>query len=451
MLRRKKKQKQAAAGEVVLPDLEFKPKIKDPREKQGVLISCRAVEQYPSCVVLCAKALRNRADQLMLDYTSQSVSVRFRIDGRFESMPPMDRPTGDGLLVILKKLCELNPADRKSRQQALLPVKYKGDDFNFEFTSQGVPTGERVLIKISAKKSSLNDLESLGMRNQMQEDFRSLLNAPDSMFLFSGIPGHGLPTTWNIGLESADRFIRDFHSIQDKALGEPELINITPHHYDSAAGETPMTVLKSLLLKQPDVLVFPTLPDHEVMSLVVGEVAEEQRKAIIRIQANSAVEAFINLLAKYPKSRKEIAKTTAGVINLRLVRRLCTKCRQAFQPNPQLLKKLGLPPGRIQVLYQPFIPPPPEQRVDANGKPIEIEICRRCNGRGFHGRAAIFELLKIDDDIRKAALSDPNPANVQAVARSKGFLTIQEEGVLAVATGMTSIQEVQAVLSPKRR
>jgi len=187
------------------------------------------------------------------------------------------------------------------------------------------------------------------------------------------------------------------------------------------------------------------------MSLVVGEVAEEQRKAITRIQANSAVEAFVSLLAKYPNSRKEIAKTMAGVINLRLVRRLCTKCRQAFQPNPQLLKKLGLPPGRIQVLYQPFIPPPPEQRVDANGKPIEIEICRRCNGRGFYGRAAIFELLKIDDDIRKAALSDPNPANVQAVARSKGFLTIQEEGVLAVATGMTSIQEVQAVLSPKRR
>ena len=107
--------------------------------------------------------------------------------------------------------------------------------------------------------------------------------------------------------------------------------------------------------------------------------------------------------------------------------------------------------GRVFVLSRPFIPPPPEQRVDENGKPIEIEICTKCDGRGYYGRAAVFELLALDEEIKKAFLNNPNPAHVTKVAKQRGFLTIQEEGVLAVATGLTSLQELQAVLAPKKK
>ncbi|MCR9294797.1 MAG: general secretion pathway protein GspE, partial [bacterium] len=225
----------------------------------------------------------------------------------------------------------------------------------------------------------------------------------------------------------------------------------TKHIYDSSAGETPMTVLKSLLLKQPDVLVFPELPEPDIMKLMCEEVLEEDRSSIFRMQAGSAIEAAIQLLKNYPKSAKAIAKALHGVLNQRLIRRLCLDCRQPFQPNPQSLQKLGIPPGRVQVLYQPTIPPPPEQRVDANGKPIEIEICSKCNGRGYYGRAAIFELLTINNEIRSALLSKPDPAYVLQVAKRHGFLSLQEEGVLAVATGLTSLQEIQRVLSPKKK
>jgi type II secretory ATPase GspE/PulE/Tfp pilus assembly ATPase PilB-like protein len=115
-----------------------------------------------------------------------------------------------------------------------------------------------------------------------------------------------------------------------------------------------------------------------------------------------------------------------------------------------MLQKLGIPAGRVQTLYQPFIPPPPEQRVDANGKPIEIQICPKCGGRGYYGRAAVFELLVLDDELRRAILKDPSPASVLAVARQRGFLTIQEECVLAVATGMTSLQELQRIVAPPK-
>lgn len=445
------RKKQAAGGEIALPNLEFKPKISDKQEAQGVLIACRGLEQYPQAVILMAQAIKNRAAQVLLDYSQQGVAVRFRVDGMWENMPPLDRVTGDGVLVILKKLCQLNPGDRKSRQTGSLAVKYRADDWLIDFMSQGIPTGERVLLKIEPKKPFLTSLASLGMREKMQTQLKECLNKGESMFLFSSPAGQGLSTTWKVGLESSDRFVADFHSIEDVKLKEPEMINITQHPYDSAAGETAMKVLKSLLLKQPDVLVFPEVPNEEVMKLMIGEVSEEQRKLITRLQAGSAIEGLLKLMVTFKSHAKEIVKLTAGVINQRLIRRLCLECRQPFQPNPKLLQKLGIPQGRVQVLYQPFIPPPPEQRVDANGKPIEIEICKKCNGRGYYGQAAIFELLVMNDEIRKAFLTTPKPASIQPVARKNGFLSLQEEGVLAVATGLTSLQEIQRVLAPKKK
>lgn len=452
MLRKKKTATASSGskgGQVELPPLDFKPKTQDAKQQQGILISCRNMEQYGEAVLLLAGAFASRADQIRLDFSQQGVVVRYRVDGNWERMPNMDRVTGDGVLVIYKKLCSLNPADRRSQQKGILPVKFAGNEWILEVMSQGVPTGEYVLIRIDPKKSVLNTLADLGMREKMQEQLKTLLNGNDSMFIFSGPPGHGLPTTWRVGLESADRFVRDFHAVQDVRLDEPELINIGRHTFNGQAGETPMTVLKSLLLKQPDALILPDFVTPEVAKLMCEEVVDEHRYLITRIQAGSAIEALLRLIATYKGSAKEMVKIACGVINQRLIRRLCTSCRLPFQPSPQLLQKLGIPAGRVRELYQPCIPPPPEQRVDANGKPIEIEICKHCGGRGYFGRAAIFELLTINDAIRQAILHNPTPEHVQKVARQNGFLTLQEEGVLSVATGLTSLPELQRVLSGK--
>jgi type II secretory ATPase GspE/PulE/Tfp pilus assembly ATPase PilB-like protein len=113
-----------------------------------------------------------------------------------------------------------------------------------------------------------------------------------------------------------------------------------------------------------------------------------------------------------------------------------------------MLQRLGLPADRVKTLYQPFIPPPPEQRVDANGKPIEIPICKRCNGRGYFGRIGIYEVLTIDDQFRKAALQNPTPEFLRQVAKKLGHKSFQEEGLLAAVVGHTSLQELQRVLAP---
>ena len=439
--------KNQSTTEIVLPPLEFKPQIKDKQQQQGLLVACRQIEQYATSVMVLAQALNNRADQIMLDYAQQGVAVRFRVNGLWEAMPAMDRPNGDGMLVVLKRLCQLNPADRRSRQNGKLPFSLNGD-WILDFTSIGTPTGERIMMRIDPKKPILKTLTDLGMRDKMQEQVKGMLNAEKSLAIVSGPPSHGLPTTWRVALESADRFVRDFHAFEDKSTADPEMINITQHLFDGQAGETPMTLLPSLLLKQPDVLVFPEFVNEETVKTVCDEVLEESRHAIVKVVAPTAVEALIKLAVTYKNQAKRLVKIANGVCNQRLMRRLCDKCKQGFPPPPQLLQKLGIPPGRVTVLYQPFVPPPPEQRVDAKGNQIEIEICKQCEGRGYYGRIGVFEYLTINDAIRQAVLSDPTPANVAAVAKQQGHRGLQEEAILTVALGLTSLQELQRVFAP---
>ncbi len=129
-----------------------------------------------------------------------------------------------------------------------------------------------------------------------------------------------------------------------------------------------------------------TLYNEKVTELLIKEMVKENRHVITRIVANDAIDAVISLIKTYPKQAKDLVPLVRAVLNQRLVRRLCDKCKQAFQPQPQLLQKLGIPPGRVTKLYQPYVPPPPEHRVDAKGNPIEIEICKQCQGRGYFGR-----------------------------------------------------------------
>jgi type II secretory ATPase GspE/PulE/Tfp pilus assembly ATPase PilB-like protein len=361
----------------------------------------------------------------------------------------MDRPTADAALVAMKKLLGLNPAERRARQDAKFATNFQKTDWVVSFSSFGVPNGERVLVSIDTKKPTLKTLEELGMRESMIKDFLSFTNGNQGLVIISAPPTHGLPTLWRVGLENTDKFVRDFVCLEDKNEPEPEIINVTPFPYDSKT-EPPLATLSKLLLKQPDVLVLPSMVNDDVVETVFDQVTVHSRHAITRIVATDCVDALLQVLRLYPKQAKNILKITSSVLCARLVRRLCDKCKQPYQPNPQLLQKLGVPPGRITKLYNPTIPPPPEQRVDANGKPIEIEICRKCNGRGYYGRMAIFELLKVDDEIRKAVIKYAGePDKIRAFAKQRNHLSFQDEGIAACAVGNTSLQEIQKMLSGK--
>jgi len=121
---------------------------------------------------------------------------------------------------------------------------------------------------------------------------------------------------------------------------------------------------------------------------------------------------------------------------------LCDECKIGFQPHPQMVQKLGLPPGRVAELFKPMIYQP--GMVDEDE--IEIEPCAKCSGIGYRGRTGLFELLVINDEIRKALVSNPKLGNLSAIAKRHGHISLQMEGIVMVAAGRTSIEELQRVL-----
>ncbi|MEO8493750.1 MAG: ATPase, T2SS/T4P/T4SS family [Planctomycetota bacterium] len=432
--------------EVVLPPITLVPMgAPDKQQDQANLLAAKQSPAFPIACGVMVHCLMRRGERLMLDYAAEGVAVRFEIDGVWMNGDPMDRQSGDAALAVLKKIANLNVQDRRTRQDGKFGVEFGGGKFTAAFTSQGVKTGERVVITFKPKKPKFLRIEELGMRDKVRQRLKELLDDDTGLVIVSAPPGGGLTTTWNLTLETADRLMRDFVAAEDKANKEDEVINVNPQYYNREAGESPADVLPKMILKEPDVLVVPELTNAETVQIVCEQINKFNKMGYAKVNAKEAAEALLKVFA-YKGPAAELAKAVKLVLNVRLIRKLCDQCKQSFQPPPQLLQKLGIPAGRVQVLFQEYKPPPPEELVDEKGNPIVLPICQKCNGIGYAGRTGLFELLVIDDQIRAALTNQPDLDTIKRVAKAAGHRSIQEEGILQVAQGVTSITELQRVL-----
>lgn len=156
----KKKQKAASEANASvadvsqLPPLEIKALGIPKDHAQGLMIASRQLPGYPISIVTLANAISSRADRILMDFSAQGAVVRYRIDGNWETLPPLDRATADATLIVYKKMLGLNPAERRAVQEAKFATNFREIDWVVSFRSAGVPNGERVLFQIDRKKTS---------------------------------------------------------------------------------------------------------------------------------------------------------------------------------------------------------------------------------------------------------------------------------------------------------
>lgn len=432
-----------------VPPIEFSVVIGTRDQQQGLEILARQAPGYPVAAGQIAHALSSRATHILMDFTQQFVAMRYQIDGNWEQLPNLPRDAGDAMLYSLKQVCGLNPADRRSGQEGKCLTKYKKAKFFVTVQSQGTQTGERALVRLESEKAPFASLTDLGMRDRMKEQFKEALDTSGGVVLISAPKGGGLTTTWQVSLEAADRLMRDFQSVEHDQRREPETINVSSNYYGGSSGKTAAELIRSMILKEPDVFVLPEIPDEETLQTIFKQVTANDKHMYTRIVASDAVEAAVALVAKYRSSAKEIASSLKAVVNQRLARRLCENCRQPFQPSPQLLQQLGIPQGRVGVLYQPYVPPPIEQQVDEKGNPAPIPPCHVCGGRSYIGRVGIFELLQPGPQFRAALLKTQDVNKLREIARAEGHRGLQSEAILTVARGITGLDELKRVFAAK--
>ena len=404
----------------------------DPNTDNANLLSARNSPGYLLLKDLIADMSRRRVERVMLDYSQQGVAMKQEIDGMWHNGEVMDREGGDVMLAVMKTLSNLDVRERRKKQEGEFGAKFEGNNYICPITAQGVKTGERVMMYLRGKQQTYSTYSELGMREAIQQKWGELLAADQGLVVLSTMPGGGLTTITNVSIEETDRLMRDFVAIEDVNNREQELQNVAVHTYDASAGESPATLMPQLIRKYPNVYICRDLVNTESAQLLVNEVKDE-KLVITSVRAKEAAEVPLRIMQmKVP--HKDFARALTGVLYQRLVRKLCTECRVGYVPPPQVLQKLGIPQGKIEKLYRP----PKAEEID---KP-----CTACAGLGYVGRTGIFELLVINDKMREILIKQPKVELLKKAARADHQRLLQEEGILLVAKGVTSLPELTRVL-----
>jgi type II secretory ATPase GspE/PulE/Tfp pilus assembly ATPase PilB-like protein len=323
--------------------------------------------------------------------------------------------------------------ERRKKQSSRFAAKYEGQSYVCTVVSQGVKTGERVVIDLlGGRRESFATYDQLGMRKKLAEQWSELMGRDMGLVVIAGMPEGGVTTFTDVSLLETDRLLRDFVAVEEEHHREREIENIDVTTYNAANGESPVTILPKLIRKYPNVYVVRDFVDPESAKLLLNEI-QENRLVITNVHAKEAAEALLRMLQKKVPHR-EFAESVTAVLCTRLIRKLCESCKVAYAPTPELMKKLGIPQGKVEAIYRT---PKPEER----DKP-----CQTCGGVGFIGRTALFELLVVDDKVREILLKQPKLELLRPAARASGMRSFQEEGVVLIAKGTTSLAELQRVL-----
>jgi type II secretory ATPase GspE/PulE/Tfp pilus assembly ATPase PilB-like protein len=427
-------------------DVSFSTGGADANEKQARLIRARQSPEFPILKDLMYDAQFKRAEQIMFDCAPNGAKVRILVDGIWHPFPPLDRPTADGVVNSIKALAGLDATNRRITQTGTFDAKSDFGKSNLRVRTQGTPTGERVLMKVIEAKKDIMKLGELGMFPDMIQPLCDSMNHA-GITIISSPPGHGLTSSWQGAIFSSDRLTRDISGFYKPDEVDTDIENIMPKPYDPSKGETSIDSLKKILLSQPDAVIVPEVDDSETMDLLTLQATTQDRAIMFRAEASSAAEAFLKMYAK-SKDREQFLQAMRNATCQRLLRRLCPACRVEVRVKPQMIQKLGGNPTTQGTVFNQFQLPPPAQRVDENGNPIEFPPCETCGGIGYIGRVAVFELLTFDDRLRDVVRKQPQTAAIESAALKLGKKSLTQQAYKLVLLGVTSLAEVQRIFKP---
>lgn len=423
-----------------LPPIQFTAAGKDEKEQQANLARVTPSPGFPTAVHVICDAIEKRSDTTVFDFTPQIVNIRYHIDGMWHNMPPMDRETGDFMMATLKQLAGMNFRERRARQEGRFQALLLKRKYKCRVLSQGVRTGERIAMYLNIPEPDLETLADMGIKPTIRAKLMESLNADTGMVLVSAMPGEGFTATWRAVLGACDRLMRDFYVLEEKNRVEPEVINVNSIAWDESKGQNPFTPMPNLLLQQPNVLAFTEPINGEIIDQMVG-LSEKEYLVLTRIHGKHCVDALLRFIVLKPNLKK-LAEQLQAVVCMRLIRKLCPECRVPYKPHPKLLAQLGLPQERVRQFYKAFEFEPGMLDEEEN----ELEPCGQCSGIGYHGRTGVFEVLDINDAFRRVLTTTPKMEKLMAVAKANSHLSMRDMGVLEVASGSTSLEELMRVL-----
>ncbi len=380
-------------------------------------------------------ALWRRASEVEMVAGKEKYRIVYRIDGvasdSADGLPP---ETGERVFRYLKKLAGLNVEEVRRPQTGRIQcalLSHAGEMGETKVSTSGTMAGERLNLHIQSDVALMR-LADLGVAPQRLESVKRFLGKPSGLLIVSAPPQHGLTSTQYAIVRSHDAYINNIHSLERRKL--LDLDNITQQVFEGSNTDVNYArMLQTVLRREPDIVLVGDCEDRET-ARVATRAAAEQRKIYLGLTAKDCFDA----LSKYLDlvgSNELAAKAVLGVMNQRLIRILCKECREAFTPDAATLKKLNLPADKIERFYRP----PTEQKLDRKGAPI---LCTNCRGSGYLGRTGVFEILAVDPEVTTLIKEGAAINRIKAQCRKNKMYYLQEEALLKVIDGTTSMNEI---------
>ena len=395
---------------------------------------------YKSAYEILTDAAWRRASDIIFSPASQNYRVTYYVDGAALKQPPIARGQMENSINLLKGLADLDIKEKRKPQKGMFKVRRGKKDTKWELTTAGSTAGEQIRLK-KVIQQSVSRLEDIGLMPEQLEQLNTLRDLKQGLFIVTGPQKTGVTTTFYALLRNHDAFINSINTLERRPSAE--LPNITQNVLTLSDTGTSSYAkkLQEIIRMGPDIVGVADCQDTETAQSICLA-AKDGKNMYTTLTADSVVKAVGRWL-KLVGDRNLAAQTLLGICNQRLIRKLCEECKQAYAPNKELLRKFNIPADKVKALYRTG-----KVIIGKRGKEM---TCDQCQGTGYVGRTGIFEIISINDLLKKTIIQSKSLSEIGAQFRATKMYYMQEQALRKVINGTTSINEMIRVLSPKTK
>src|SRR4051794_26916106 len=376
--------------------------------------------------LLITQAIADRASDIHIEPAERDLRVRFRIDGVLHEMMRSPKSIQAGVVSRLKIMSEMDIAERRIPQDGRLSVQTNGRKIDLRVATLPTVWGEKIVMRVLDNTTAMLKLSDLGFAEANYTRWEESFTKPYGMLLVTGPTGSGKSTTLYSTLNIVNKPEVNVITVEDPV--EYRLPGINQVQANPKAGLTFARALRSILRSDPDIVLLGEIRDHETAQIAI-EAALTGPLVLSTLHTNDAPSA-VNRLIEMGIEPFLVGSALDCVLAQRLARRLCPKCKEAYQPTEEALVHAKFPwqPGEpVPTLYRPV-------------------GCSACSKTGYKGRMALHEVMPVSEEIERLAVEHASAAEISRVARDQGMVTLRMDGMHKVLSGVTSLEEILRVV-----
>ncbi|TKJ39969.1 pilus assembly protein PilB [candidate division LCP-89 bacterium B3_LCP] len=373
------------------------------------------------CNMMFAESIKERSTDIHIEMQDYNVSVRYRIDGVLQEAMTPPKTAHPGIISRIKILSRLNIAEKRLPQDGRFTIRAPGKEVDVRVSILPAVNGEKAVLRLLDKTGFAMNLETLGFEPEMLRIFRRWIVQPYGMLIISGPTGSGKSTTLYASLKEIKSPDDNITTVEDPV--EYHLDGVNQVQVKPNIGLTFSTALRHILRQDPDKLLIGEIRDEETADIAV-KFSLTGHLVFTTLHANDAPSTITRLI-DIGVPPYLVGSCLNLIMAQRLVRRICLKCKEPYEPTDEQLEALELNNERGRAI-----------------KYFSGKGCVHCRDTGYHGRIGIFEMLEMRQNIRRLVFDNANQEDIREAALKQGMVSLREAGIMKIEQGITTIQEV---------